>query len=177
MGFPLITKEIADAVAAMVDRRENPPLFEDMTWSKRTYRAMERLAEYGLNVWFFDLDLADICQFSEKDLLGIHGFGRKSLEELRAKLSEFGWKLADQSHTAEELNRRFRTGNAPMWWDWHGSIRSHLASEAYKESLKEWKERLARLAAEPTYSIPTDPEAYDKWRQRGEGLGPHPRAT
>jgi hypothetical protein len=170
-SFPAITKEVADIVAALSD----PPLFMEwdveraIVWSERTFRAMERLAGKGLNIDVFDLNFADICQFSERDLLRIRGFGRKSLGELKAKLSDHGWTLASRSHSKEQLNSRFHGG----WWVWDDSPQDRLrASEAHKE----WLERCAAEAAQPKFSIPTDPEAYAEWRRTGNGLIPDPPA-
>lgn len=177
MGFPLLTKEIADAVAAMSDRWENAPLFQEMTWSKRTRRAMEMLARYGLDLDKWDLDFADICQFSEGDLLKMRGFGKTSLEELKAKLSESGWKLAERSHTVEELNRRFREGYPPESWTWGISPETYrLVRAKQKARYEEWKERVAFQATLPTFSIPTDPEARNEWLRTGNGLIEHPPA-
>lgn len=127
---------------------------------------MAELAEYGLGIHRDDLNFADICQFSEKDLLRIHEFGKKSLEELRAKLSESGWRLAEWSHTPEELNGRFRSNGAPSWWCWEVRSYRSSTSEDYAEFLK----RCAAEAAQPKFAIPTDPEAYAEWLRTGKGL-------
>ncbi len=39
-------------------------------------------------------NLSDLLSFSERDLLGIRGFGKKSLEEVKTTLQKYGFKLS-----------------------------------------------------------------------------------
>jgi len=60
---------------------------EDLDLPSRAYNALRK---EGITT------LRELCKYSEKQLLGLRNLGRKSLNQLKALLSEMGFSLADE---------------------------------------------------------------------------------
>lgn len=74
---------------------------EELEFSVRTYNCLNRA---GIRT------LRDICKKTPEDMMKVRNLGRKSLEEVLAKLNEYGLSLAesDNRSTNQEIYARFK---------------------------------------------------------------------
>lgn len=87
-----VEDEITEEDIFVPEAEDNNPkamdmTIEDLDLSVRSYNCLKR-AEINT--------VADLTQKSEEDMMKVRNLGRKSLEEVKKKLEELGWKLADK---------------------------------------------------------------------------------
>ena len=77
-------------VSADMERAEMP--IEELDLSVRSYNCLHRAGVYNLQ---------DLAEMDEKKLMKVRNLGRKSFEEIKAKLAERGIKLKGETEGAE----------------------------------------------------------------------------